>query len=167
MPEKFDDQVLIAACMKHSSTITKEPFTHESLLCDKKEYQLSEREKNLAFRDYHHDKKYFPTSRPSSLSQFYQRTSLSLPPITAGCGYSAYSSPQINPNINYSALASFNNQNSYNNSSNSSTASSSSAGSNTSSLKAVTRPDLDFSLDRNIQGSYNSTNGNFYKHLKK
>ena len=160
MPEKFDDQVLIAACMKHSSTITKEPFTHESLLIDKKEYQLSDREKNLAFRDYHHDKKYFPTSRSSSLSQFYQRTSLSLPPVPVNNGgYSAYPSPQLNPNINYSTLASFNNNSNYNNSSNSSTSSSSSVGSTSCSVQGVTRPDLDFSLNSNTQTSYTS-NGN-------
>ncbi len=71
--EKYDDKVLIKACVKHANVITKEPFTHESLLIDKKEYQLSEREKQQAFRDYNNDKKYFPYNRPSSYSLYYSR----------------------------------------------------------------------------------------------
>ena len=47
MQENFDDQVLINSCMKNSHAITKAPFTHESLLLDKKEYALSDREKNM------------------------------------------------------------------------------------------------------------------------
>jgi hypothetical protein len=78
MPNKFNDIALINSCMKNSHVITKEPFTHESLLIDKKEYQLSEREKALAFREYQHDKKYFPYTRNSNItstaaSLFYQR----------------------------------------------------------------------------------------------
>ncbi len=141
--------------MKHSSTITKEPFTHESLLIDKKEYQLSEREKNLAFRDYHHDKKYFPTSRPSSLSQFYQRTSLSLPPVLVNNGgYSNYIAPQINPNINYSALSSLNSN--YNSSSNSSATSLSTGGYSCSSDKSLAKSELDFNLNSNTRDSFHS-----------
>lgn len=100
--------------MKCSHVITKEPFTHESLLLDKKEYQLTEREKNNAFRDYHHDKKYFPTSRPSTYSQFYnQRVNQNPVQTQSNSCYPtiqpSYPVPHINPNINYSALAYSNN----------------------------------------------------------
>ena len=72
--KKYNDKVLIDSCLKHSNVITKEPFTHESLLIDKKEYQLSEREKAMAFRNYNHDKKYFPLIRSSSTtSLLYQQ----------------------------------------------------------------------------------------------
>lgn len=71
LPAKYDDRVLINACLKHACVITKEPYTHESLLIDKKEYQLSEREKAMAFKEYQHDKKYFPYSKPSSYSAYY------------------------------------------------------------------------------------------------
>lgn len=128
MPEKFDDQVLISSCMKNSHVITKEPFTHESLLLDKKEYQLSEREKNMAFRDYHHEKKYFPTSRPSTYSQFYQRmTQQNSMPLQSSYSQLYPSTPQLNPNINYSSYPPYNNS-----SSNSSTSSSSSMSSTNS-----------------------------------
>ena len=60
MPYKYADSVLIACCMRNASFITKEPFTHESLLIDKKEYKLSEREKQLAHREYQNDKRNFP-----------------------------------------------------------------------------------------------------------
>ena len=64
---KYDDPVLLSSCFKHANVITKEPYTHESLLIDKKEYQLSEREKVMAFKDYQHDKRYFPYARSNSL----------------------------------------------------------------------------------------------------
>ena len=59
--------------MRNTAFITKEPFTHESLLLDKKEYQLSDREKALAFKEYQHDKKYFPYTRPSYNSLLYSK----------------------------------------------------------------------------------------------
>ena len=65
MPYKYEDTVLVKSCMRNSNYITKEPFTHESLLIDKKEYKLSEREKQLAHKEYEHDKKYFPYARQS------------------------------------------------------------------------------------------------------
>ena len=63
---KFEDQGLVTSCLRHADLITKEPYTHESLLIDKKEYQLSEREKASALRDYQNDKKNFPYVRPNS-----------------------------------------------------------------------------------------------------
>ena len=73
MPYKYEDRVLISSCMRNTAFITKEPFTHESLLLDKKEYQLSDREKALAFKEYQHDKKYFPYTRPSYNSLLYPK----------------------------------------------------------------------------------------------
>ena len=57
---------MVRGCLRNANFITKEPFTHESLLIDKKEYKLSEREKQLAHKEYQHDKKYFPYSRPAT-----------------------------------------------------------------------------------------------------
>jgi hypothetical protein len=73
VPFKFDDSLLINVCKNHANVITKEPFTHESLLIDKKEYQLSEREKMQAFREYQNDKKYFPYNRPNSYNLYNQQ----------------------------------------------------------------------------------------------
>jgi hypothetical protein len=67
--QKLPDHVLIRSCMKNAKFITKEPFTHESLLIDKKEYKLSEREKQLAIREYQHDKRYFPYNSNSRSNQ--------------------------------------------------------------------------------------------------
>jgi RAD54-like protein 2 len=68
MPNKYEDSVLVKSCMRNANYITKEPFTHESLLIDKKEYKLSEREKQLALSNYQHDKRYFPNARQSYAS---------------------------------------------------------------------------------------------------
>ena len=161
MGERFDDQVLIRSCMKHSNVITKEPFTHESLLIDKKEYQLSEREKSLAFRDYHHDKKYFPTSRPSTYSQFYNRTSLSNPSLLSAPFYN----PQLNPlasAINYSALtpASSSLSNSSSASSSSSSYSSVNSFQHNHALHENQNNDLDFKLSHNLLSMNYNLNGN-------
>lgn len=90
MPQKFDDHVLVKSCMQHSGVITREPFTHESLLIDKKEYQLTSREKEIAFREYHQDKKYFPYSAGAG-----SRTSFSAT-IAAATAYQARYPPQSN-----------------------------------------------------------------------
>lgn len=81
MPSKFEDRVLVQACIQHAHVITREPFTHESLLIDKKEYQLSAREKEIAFREYHHDKRYFPCSNVGLMSRY--STANYLPPLPA------------------------------------------------------------------------------------
>ena len=70
---KYDDPILVNACLTHAHIITTEPFTHESLLIDKKEYALSEREKVQAMREYNNDKKYFPYNRPNNYSLYYNR----------------------------------------------------------------------------------------------
>jgi hypothetical protein len=112
LAEKYNDPVLIKSCTKHASVITKEPFTHESLLLDKKEYQLSEREKAIAFRDYNYDRKYFPYSRSSVCSVYhrynYNNNTHSLG-SNIGTGnhgmlYSAASS------ANFTSLSSYNNK---------------------------------------------------------
>ena len=96
----------------------------------------------MAFSEYQHEKKYFPTSRPSTYSQFYQRAqsqhsqspqSLYYPPP-----------PHLNPNINYSSLAQYNNS-----LSNSSTSSSSSLSSTNSANISAKHSNL-------TSGLYNS-----------
>ncbi len=165
MPNKFNDIALINSCMKNSHVITREPFTHESLLIDKKEYQLSEREKALAFREYQHDKKYFPYTRNSNItstaaSLFYQRY-----------GNIAQNNSSISGNNNNNNNNSYSNYNtlsvnsiSVNNISslsNSSTSSNMSCSSNNSAINYksnfyngmindANNKDLDFNLNRNL-----------------
>ncbi|UJR22850.1 hypothetical protein I4U23_025879 [Adineta vaga] len=59
--EKIDeitnDPVLKTACIEFAQSITKIPFTHESLLCDRKEYQMTSAEKRRAEKEYHDEKR--------------------------------------------------------------------------------------------------------------
>jgi RAD54-like protein 2 len=69
---KCNDQVLINTCLKYNNLITKEPFKHESLLLDKKEYQLSNREKRDAFKHYEYEKRMpLNSSKGSSYAASY------------------------------------------------------------------------------------------------
>ncbi|CAF0904925.1 unnamed protein product [Brachionus calyciflorus] len=90
LPYKHEDLVLINSCLKHRDLITREPYTHESLLLEKKEYQLSDREKAMAFREYQHDKRYFPYARSNSL-MYSSRYNLphSASSINLSSGYSS------------------------------------------------------------------------------
>ncbi|CAF0777005.1 unnamed protein product [Adineta steineri] len=72
--EKIDevttDEVLRKTSKQYSQSITKIPFTHESLLCDRKEYQLTSAEKRRAEKEYHDEKRmnafsYRPRFHPS------------------------------------------------------------------------------------------------------
>ena len=174
MPNKFNDMALINSCMKNSHVITKEPFTHESLLIDKKEYQLSEREKALAFREYQHDKKYFPYTRNSNItstaaSLFYQRYG------NIAQSNSSISSSNNNNNMNNNSYSNYNTLsvnsigvNNISSLSNSSTSSNMSCSSNNSAIiyksnfyngiindannnnNNNNNKDLDFNLNRNI-----------------
>jgi len=54
--EISDDPVLITTCKQYAQSITKIPFTHESLLSDQKEYQLTSAEKRRAQQEYQHEK---------------------------------------------------------------------------------------------------------------
>ncbi|CAF0909875.1 unnamed protein product [Didymodactylos carnosus] len=52
-----NDTVLLDMCRKHSQSITKVPFTHESLLSDRKDHQLTSAEKRRAQKDYQNEKR--------------------------------------------------------------------------------------------------------------
>lgn len=58
--EKIDeisnDYLLTTICQQFAQSITKLPFTHESLLLDKKEYQLTSAEKRRAQKEYQYVK---------------------------------------------------------------------------------------------------------------
>ncbi len=73
---KFNDHVLINSCWQHQSLTTKEPFRHESLFFDKKEYKLTSREKRAAFQDYEYEKtctaNFGRQSYAAHYRQFYQ-----------------------------------------------------------------------------------------------
>ena len=100
MPSKYGDSVLVSSCMRHSNVITKEPFTHESLLIDKKEYQLSELEKEMALKEYQYDKRYFPYTKQGSLL-YYQRLSFAENPVLSQFHGSASSQSLMTSNTPY------------------------------------------------------------------
>ncbi|CAG9759735.1 unnamed protein product [Ceutorhynchus assimilis] len=64
--ENYIDVVLQKVLDLHGTTLTKEPFQHESLLVDRKEKQLSQQEKRLAKKGYEREKN--ATRQPSYLS---------------------------------------------------------------------------------------------------
>ncbi|KAH1016986.1 hypothetical protein HUJ05_007724 [Dendroctonus ponderosae] len=64
--DKYIDVVLQKVLDNHGTTLTKEPFQHESLLVDRKEKQLSQQEKRLAKKGYERDKN--AARQPSYLS---------------------------------------------------------------------------------------------------
>ncbi|CAF4754787.1 unnamed protein product, partial [Rotaria sp. Silwood1] len=55
--EITDDPILISTCKQYSQSITKIPFTHESLLSERKEYQLTSAEKRRAEKEYQDEKR--------------------------------------------------------------------------------------------------------------
>jgi hypothetical protein len=55
--ETTDDPILKSTCEQYAQSITKVPFTHESLLSDRKEYQLTSAEKRRAEKEYHEEKR--------------------------------------------------------------------------------------------------------------
>ena len=65
------DQVLITLVKKHCDWITKVPFTHESLLLDRKDQKLTKAEKRLAKQSYEQEKKQNISYTRPSYSQFY------------------------------------------------------------------------------------------------
>ncbi|CAF1412645.1 unnamed protein product [Adineta steineri] len=67
-----NDQILSLTCKQYAQSITKIPFTHESLLSDHKENQLTSAEKRRAQRHYQHEKEmniYSNRSRSSNLTR--------------------------------------------------------------------------------------------------
>ena len=65
--DKYDDPVVQSLLRNNCDYITKEPFTHESLLIDRKDYRLTKAEKNLARLSYEREKKMnvYGYTRPS------------------------------------------------------------------------------------------------------
>ena len=55
--EISDDPVLVSTCQQYSQSMTKVPFTHESLLSDRKEFQMSSAEKRRAQKHYQEEKR--------------------------------------------------------------------------------------------------------------
>ena len=59
--EKIDefstDGILSLICKHYAQSITKMPFTHESLLSDHKEHQMTSAEKRRAEKEYQHEKR--------------------------------------------------------------------------------------------------------------
>ena len=55
--EVTDDPILISTCKQYAQSITTIPFTHESLLSDRREYQLTSAEKRRAEQEYYDEKR--------------------------------------------------------------------------------------------------------------
>ncbi|XP_077986910.1 helicase ARIP4-like [Glandiceps talaboti] len=73
--KKYNDPILINVCDNHSQLISKEPFTHESLLIDRSELKLTRAEKKAAKKSYEAEKKLnISYSRPS-YAAFYPKAS--------------------------------------------------------------------------------------------
>ncbi|XP_060078469.1 helicase ARIP4-like [Ylistrum balloti] len=71
--EKYTDPVLVKVLKKNGHWITKMPFSHESLLIDKKELRLSKKEKRIAKQNYVNQKRQnISYSRPS-YTAFYPK----------------------------------------------------------------------------------------------
>ncbi|XP_067855097.1 helicase ARIP4 [Heptranchias perlo] len=76
--EKLCDEVIHRACAKHKQLVTKQPFQHESLLMDRKEYKLTKAEKKAAKKSYEDEKRAsVPYTRPS-YAQYYPASDQSL-----------------------------------------------------------------------------------------
>ena len=96
---KCNDHVLINTCLKYNHLITKEPFKHESLLLDKKEYQLSNREKRDAFKHYEYEKRMpLNCSKGSSYAASY------FAKLHANNGLNGFSSTNTSLSSYYSSL---------------------------------------------------------------
>ncbi|XP_032825615.2 helicase ARIP4 isoform X1 [Petromyzon marinus] len=81
--QRHHDPLLRTACLQHSRLLTKEPFTHESLLMERSEYRLTPAEKRLAKKSYEDEKRAcVPYQRPS-YAQFYPSVASSLSSLTA------------------------------------------------------------------------------------
>ena len=69
----YDDEVLIRVMKRQGHWFTKKPFTHESLLIDKKELRLSKKEKRLAKQSYVMEKRLNLTYTRPSYAAFYPK----------------------------------------------------------------------------------------------
>ncbi|CAH8484046.1 unnamed protein product [Dicrocoelium dendriticum] len=70
------DPILASVLRKHKSWITKIPFTHESLLIDRKDYRLTRVEKRLAKQRYEQEKRLSLSYQQAHLFQFQRMQAL-------------------------------------------------------------------------------------------
>ncbi|CAL1535806.1 unnamed protein product, partial [Lymnaea stagnalis] len=86
------DQVMVNVLKTYGQWLTKQPFTHESLLIDRKELRLSKREKRLAKEGYARDKRMNVTyTRPSYAAYYPQPGGLpSRLPLNSRYNYAAF-----------------------------------------------------------------------------
>ncbi|XP_012938191.1 uncharacterized protein LOC101863187 isoform X2 [Aplysia californica] len=68
------DDVLVRVLQNNGQWLTKQPFTHESLLIDRKELRLSKREKRLAKEGYARDKRMNITYTRPSYAAYYPQS---------------------------------------------------------------------------------------------
>uniref|UniRef100_A0A2C9JT34 Helicase ARIP4 n=1 Tax=Biomphalaria glabrata TaxID=6526 RepID=A0A2C9JT34_BIOGL len=86
------DPVMINVLMKHGQWLTKQPFTHESLLIDRKELRLSKREKRIAKEGYARDKRMNVTYTRPTYAAYYPQQGI-LPnrlPLNSRYNYAAF-----------------------------------------------------------------------------
>ncbi|KAK3585833.1 hypothetical protein CHS0354_038358 [Potamilus streckersoni] len=75
---KYDDEVMIKTLKEHGYWLAQAPFTHESLLIDRKELRLTQKEKRLAKQSYVMEKRLnISYSRPS-YAAYYPQNSLQM-----------------------------------------------------------------------------------------
>ncbi|KAH9492981.1 hypothetical protein Btru_022815 [Bulinus truncatus] len=86
------DSVMVNVLQKHGQWLTKPPFTHESLLIDRKELRLSKREKRLAKEGYARDKRMNVSYTRPSYAAYYPQQGI-LPnrlPLNSRYNYAAF-----------------------------------------------------------------------------
>ncbi|RUS69118.1 hypothetical protein EGW08_023120, partial [Elysia chlorotica] len=92
--EKYSkDVVLVRVLQKYGQWLTKHPFTHESLLIDRKELRLSKREKRLAKEGYARDKRMNVNYTRPSYAAYYPQMGGTLPnrlPMNSRYNYAAF-----------------------------------------------------------------------------
>ncbi|KAJ8302184.1 hypothetical protein KUTeg_021171, partial [Tegillarca granosa] len=71
--EEYDDYVMCNVLHNQGHFLTKAPFTHESLLIDKKELRLTKKEKRLAKQGYVMEKRMNTTYSRPSYAAFYPK----------------------------------------------------------------------------------------------
>ncbi|KAL3852710.1 hypothetical protein ACJMK2_016328 [Sinanodonta woodiana] len=70
---RYDDEVMIKTLKEHGHWLAQAPFTHESLLIDRKELRLTQKEKRLAKQSYVMEKRLnISYSRPSYAAYYPQ-----------------------------------------------------------------------------------------------
>ena len=84
-PEKLraEDQVLAEVLTECHTSVTTQPFTHESLLIDRREKRLSAAEKRLAERSYEIEKGAKISYKRSSYAAFYPEAQSNMPPSSS------------------------------------------------------------------------------------